>query len=743
MSNVSTSRRFLSSRTYGRNSQKYVDSSKAFDDAVKIKSSTFNIKAVPTITKWGKLTFTSSKSTDAEKSDSRKRKLVDEPEDPFSFEPSRKYIAPSRMVSVQKKAKYKYRMWNDAEEEKSIKEDQGTCSNSNLNQVFGFEMDDMSIEAKPNVISKSLSSVDQVFDQVVKDVKQAHECQESGETQEFTDDIEYIMDGLDKNQKSAIRCLSALSLVTKCTSSVFRMHLRAHGILSRIFGALADSPDCPALALCVACLFMLMSRDRFSIDLEKSSYKLMLKLLSVDDTPKQNSNNSSSKRYLTSSAPSFFKSRHSLKQYPIDKEYQNVQMKIHNLCTKPQNLDKPIMPDLTLSSTITSKLAMEALLKFSSRKDVDFFKEDLRELGGLDKIIDAACLLIGELPDIEVNPSENCLRLLQNIEMFLRAFENVTCLNAPNQNHLLMYRSAIITTKLNRCLKLCCLLIPESDFEEVNGKLNRSCSGNTVYSCLLSVLNVFVNLTNDNVAGCSKVGSVPGLIATLTDCILNVFTQIPLSCHFDFIVLCLGLLINLVENCRSNLRAFLQVEVKCKGSNETSLRALGELFSSYYDAAKTFEEEHDAELERAEPSQNDCDRSLTGGDCSGEWVETEAGVEWVSHQTSQSQNYSVQERHHVNSMFSQDSDQFNRALHRAGRHMEDSIVAAYISLFIGCLIKHDFKLVEEIRDTLPDFSFEPLSRMLKKFHNFMNITHDMRSSCSKSILQIISVLESC
>ena len=99
MSNVSTSRRFLSSRTYGRNSQKYVDSSKAFDDAVKIKSSTFNIKAVPTIAKWGKLTFTSSKSTDAEKSDSRKRKLVDEMEDPFSFEPSRKYIAPSRMVS--------------------------------------------------------------------------------------------------------------------------------------------------------------------------------------------------------------------------------------------------------------------------------------------------------------------------------------------------------------------------------------------------------------------------------------------------------------------------------------------------------------------------------------------------------------------------------------------------------------------------------------------------------------------
>jgi len=42
---------------------------------------------------------------------------------------------------------------------------------------------------------------------VVRNVKEAHECQEYGETQEFCDDIEYILDGLTDTQPTATRCL--------------------------------------------------------------------------------------------------------------------------------------------------------------------------------------------------------------------------------------------------------------------------------------------------------------------------------------------------------------------------------------------------------------------------------------------------------------------------------------------------------------------------------------------------------
>ena len=42
---------------------------------------------------------------------------------------------------------------------------------------------------------------------VVRNVKQAHEVQEFGETQEFEDDIEYIMEGLQDKNKVSVRCL--------------------------------------------------------------------------------------------------------------------------------------------------------------------------------------------------------------------------------------------------------------------------------------------------------------------------------------------------------------------------------------------------------------------------------------------------------------------------------------------------------------------------------------------------------
>ena len=50
---------------------------------------------------------------------------------------------------------------------------------------------------------------------VVRNVKQAHECQEHGETQEFKDDIEYIMDGVSDTMNESVRCLRWVSLMSE------------------------------------------------------------------------------------------------------------------------------------------------------------------------------------------------------------------------------------------------------------------------------------------------------------------------------------------------------------------------------------------------------------------------------------------------------------------------------------------------------------------------------------------------
>lgn len=55
-------------------------------------------------------------------------------------------------------------------------------------------------------LSLSLSLSEQLFT-VVRNVKEAHECQEHGETQEFHDDVDYILDGLQCSQPLATRCL--------------------------------------------------------------------------------------------------------------------------------------------------------------------------------------------------------------------------------------------------------------------------------------------------------------------------------------------------------------------------------------------------------------------------------------------------------------------------------------------------------------------------------------------------------
>ena len=44
--------------------------------------------------------------------------------------------------------------------------------------------------------------------------------------QEFHDDVEYIVDGLNVRHAMSLRCLTAISLASKCMTPNFRMHLR-------------------------------------------------------------------------------------------------------------------------------------------------------------------------------------------------------------------------------------------------------------------------------------------------------------------------------------------------------------------------------------------------------------------------------------------------------------------------------------------------------------------------------------
>lgn len=72
-------------------------------------------------------------------------------------------------------------------------------------------------------------------------MKKAHQIQEIGEFQEFNDDVDYILDALQDNNPISTRCLSAITLASKCMVPAFRMHVRAHGTVAKFFKALHDA----------------------------------------------------------------------------------------------------------------------------------------------------------------------------------------------------------------------------------------------------------------------------------------------------------------------------------------------------------------------------------------------------------------------------------------------------------------------------------------------------------------------
>ena len=62
------------------------------------------------------------------------------------------------------------------------------------------------------------------------------------------------------------------------------------------------------------------------------------------------------------------------------------------------------------------------------------------------------------------------------------------------------------------------------------------------------------------------------------------------------------------------------------------------------------------------------------------------------------------------------------ALHQAGRHLEDSVLASYTALLVGILVKSNSDLEGFVKGTLPSGSFAEMIGMLRKFVSFMNMT---------------------
>ncbi len=80
---------------------------------------------------------------------------------------------------------------------------------------------------------------------VVRKVKEAHQCHDYGEAQEYLDDLEYLLDSLRTANSRNMKCLSMISLAKKCVAPPFRQFIRSKGCATKIFFSVKDEYQDP------------------------------------------------------------------------------------------------------------------------------------------------------------------------------------------------------------------------------------------------------------------------------------------------------------------------------------------------------------------------------------------------------------------------------------------------------------------------------------------------------------------
>ncbi|XP_041988819.1 protein wings apart-like [Aricia agestis] len=521
------------------------------------------------------------------------------------------------------------------------------------------------------------------FYTVVRNVKKAHQIQEIGEFQEFNDDVEYLLDACQDNNPISTRCLSAITLASKCTAPAFRMHLRAHGTVQKFFSALHDATNDQSLGLCTATVMFVLSQDRLNMDLDRESLELMLNLLESDVSHK----NALDDCGLTSA------------------QLTKTQERVRELCAEIKSQGNT--NHLDLDNITVGHLAMETLLSLTSKRAGEWFKEELRNLGGVDHIVrtiqDCAARL--ESPAAEWGSAQ--LDVLRKADRCMRVLENVTQQNEANQQHL-------VSGSLGAATTLCDLLrrcITEARVTTADVTLH-----DALLHAALPALKVLVNLShcfspNSSALGAQVVGEQPSIMEICLIVLNNQENFIPDNLNFDFNVCVLMLLMNLVQNNEVNTQRLLGTRIRVDSARDVISRSVAaldlivDLFYTREELARKVEENTDAlldgkkdedsekgEKDNKKQSQDDIDETVT------------------------------------------------KLLARAGAHMEHTMVGAYVALVLGQAAVAVG--VDALRPRLP--AFAPLLPTLRKYYNFLSLTASAEAGIVahvKSTQRIIQFME--
>lgn len=494
------------------------------------------------------------------------------------------------------------------------------------------------------------------FYTVVRNVKKAHQIQEIGEFQEFNDDVEYLLDALQNNNPISTRCLSAITLASKCTAPAFRMHLRAHGTVQKFFSALHDATNDQSLGLCTATVMFVLSQDRLNMDLDRESLELMLNLLESDASHK----NALDDCGLTSA------------------QLTKTQERVRELCAEIKSQGKA--QHLDLENITVGHLAMETLLSLTSKRAGEWFKEELRVLGGVDHIVRTIQDCAAKLDRPVASWTSADVEILRKADRCLRVLENVTQANEDNQVYLCSAGGAAARS-------ICFVLRAWID-----AAYSHPAHRAPLLDAALPALKVLLNLSHSfgtTVSlGAQVIGEQQSVMETCLIILYNQGNFIPDNRNFEFSVCVLLLLINLVQNNEPNTERLLSVRIRVDNEEDIMSKSIGaldlivDLFYKREELARRAEENTDALLDgEKEPDDNNDKKKQSQDDID----ETVA-----------------------------------KLLARAGAHMEHSMVGAYMALLLGHAACCGPRAQRAVKDRVPLYA--PLLPTLNKYYAFLSLT---------------------
>lgn len=399
-------------------------------------------------------------------------------------------------------------------------------------------------------------------------VKQAHQIQEIGEFQEMDDDVEYILDTLQPKYPILTRCLSAMQLSTKCMTPEFRMHVRAHGTVTQFFRVLQDAPKDRSLALCTASIMFVLAQDNIGMDLDRDSLELMLNLLECDEAVSGASGNviptNSDDVGLT------------------EQQAARNKMKVRELCEEVKKGQGKAV-HLNLDNVTVGALAMETLLSLTSKRAGEWFKEELRNLGGLEHIVRTVCECCRQISDYVAVWTEGLLEKLRKIERCLRVLDNVMEMNETNQSFILKYDNGGAINVLVKLYKLCDTEL--ALYPTVVGTPKDN-PGVAIREALVPTLKVLISLTHSfsgRSLGAAVVGEKAGVFDTSLHLLFHSSNYVPENCVFELSILVLLLLTNMTMQTAVNRAQIMEAHALSDfGSQFAKVPAIKALVEFFY-----------------------------------------------------------------------------------------------------------------------------------------------------------------